>query len=183
MSLGATVFRIEIRPEVAGDHAAIAAVVAAAFGSPVEAGLVDAIRTSPEYIPELALVAVVDGEVVGHVMISDAVIEHDGARRRIAMLSPLAVLPALQRRGIGAALVHGVFAGADARGEPLVILEGDPNYYGRLGFVAAMPLGISIPIPDWASPEAAQCILFRAYDPAIRGQVVYPAAFEDLPDH
>lgn len=182
VSPDASPFPVEIRPEVPGDFDAIAALVEAAFGSSVEAGLVNAIRASPEYIPELALVAIVDGEVVGHVMISDAAIEHDGARRRIAMLSPLAVLPESQRRGIGAALVLGVVARADTRGEPLVILEGDPSYYGRLGFVAATPLGISIPIPDWAPPEAAQCILLRAYDPAIRGQVVYPAAFEDLPD-
>ncbi len=157
--------------------------VEAAFGSEVEAGLVAAIRASPEYIPECALVAIVDGQVVGHVMISDAAIELDGARRRIAMLSPLAVRPEFQRRGVGSALVHEVVRRADARDEPLVILEGDPNYYGRLGFVSATPLGIAIPIPDWASPEAAQCICLRAYDRAIRGQVVYPAAFDGLADH
>ena len=64
---------IEIRPERADDPAevaAIARVVATAFGSPVEAELVGAIRASVNYLPVAALVAVHGDTVVGHVMIS-----------------------------------------------------------------------------------------------------------------
>ena len=173
----------DIRPETSADHEAIRDVVAAAFGSDVEAQLVDRIRASPEYVADLALVACSDGEVVGHVMVSGAVIRSIRGDRRIAMLSPLAVDPDHQRRGIGGALVRAVVAAADDRGEPLVVLEGSPAYYGRFGFEHSLRYGIEIALPDWAPPEAAQVIRLGSFDPddpTLRGSVVYPAAFAGL---
>jgi putative acetyltransferase len=154
--------------------------VARAFGSPAEAALVEAIRASPEYVPELALVALLDGRVVGHVMISGASLVGEGGQRPIAMLSPLAVDPSYQRNGIGAALVRAVTERAEARGGDLVILEGDPAYYGRFGFEHATPLGILIDLPSWAPPEAAQVLRFATYEPSVRGRVVYPPAFDQV---
>ena len=173
-----------VRPEAAADIDAIRRVVAAAFGSDVEPDLVDRIRASPEYIADLALVAVDDGgEVVGHVMISHAVIRGDHGERRIVMLSPLAVAPERQRAGIGGELVRAALDGANERGEPLVALEGDPAYYARFGFEHARPLGIELPLPDWAPPEAGQVARLDAWDaddPTLRGTVVYPAAFDGV---
>ena len=174
---------ITVRPETSADHAAIAAVVGAAFGSGTEVLLVERIRASPEYIADLALVAELDGEVVGHVMISGATLVSDDGERSIAMLSPLAVAPDHQRNGIGAALVRAAVDGTDQRGEPLVIVEGDPRYYGRFGFEHAQLHGIEITLPDWAPPEAAQVMLLSSYDPddeTLRGRVVYPPAFDGL---
>jgi putative acetyltransferase len=169
---------VEIRPERAGDGDAITIVVAAAFGSRAEADLVDAIRASPEYIPKLSLVAALAGEVVGHVMVSHTAL-HDGpVQHRIFHLSPLAIAPDHQRRGIGSALVRAVTAAAEALGAPFVVLEGSPAYYGRLGFEPADRYGITMPLPSWAPPEAAQILRLRGYDPSIRGQVVYPPAFD-----
>lgn len=105
---------VTIRAERPADHDAIAEVVTAAFGSPAEARLVEAIRSSPNFVPELSLVAALDGRIVGHVMISFATLENDGVSRRIANLSPLAVAPEAQGRGIGSALVRAVTAKADA---------------------------------------------------------------------
>ncbi len=72
---------------------------------------------------------------------------------------------------------------ADERGEPLVVLEGSPVYYGRLGFQRSAAYGIELPIPDWAPPEASQVLPLRNYDPSIRGRVVYPPAFDAATDH
>jgi release factor glutamine methyltransferase len=108
---------------------------------------------------------------------------HDSAaRRRIACLSPLAVAPEWHGYRIGPALVRAVLLRAEARGESLVVLEGSPAFYRRLGFEYSVPYGIRITLPQWAPAEAAQIFRLRAYDPAIRGLVVYPQAFIDASD-
>jgi putative acetyltransferase len=169
---------VTIRPEGRGDRDAIQGVVAAAFGSPAEARLVDAIRASPNFVPEWSLVAEVGARVVGHVMVSFVALHDGDARHRIASLSPLAVSPDFQRRGIGSALVRDVTARVDHRGEPLVVLEGSPVFYGRLGFEHSVLHGIRIDLPSWAPPEAAQVLRLRNYDSSIRGTLVYPPAFD-----
>ena len=153
-----------------------------AFDGDVEPQLVDDIRADACYRPELALVAEVDGAVVGHVMISWCEVhdEQRGTSHRVGLLSPLAVDPAHQRDGIGGALVREVCARADAAGDPLVVLEGSPAYYPRFGFVDARTHGITLPLPDWAPPEAGQVLPLTADDPAITGRVVYPPPFEGV---
>ena len=64
-----------------------------------------------------------------------------------------------------------------------MVLEGDPAYYARFGFEHAKPLGIELPLPDWAPSEAGQVALLDAYDaddPSLRGAAVYPAAFDGV---
>ena len=169
---------ITIRAERADDTPAVATVVEAAFGEAAEARLVEAIRSSDAYIPELSLVAEVDGRAVGHVMISTAELHGDDRVRAIANLSPLSVHPDHQRRGVGSALVREVLALADQRGEPLVVVEGDPAYYGRFGFEHSVPHGIHIHLPSWAPADAAQVVRLARHDPAYRGTVVYPPPFD-----
>jgi putative acetyltransferase len=159
-----------VRAERAEDHEAIAAVVEAAFGSPDEARLVESFRASAGYLPELALVAEVDSDVVGHVMFTLTELA-DGTS--ILMLSPLAVRPDRQRTGIGTALVREGLRASAERTEPLVIVEGDPRYYSRFGFVAASELGLERPYES--IPEAAfQALRLPAYVERVRGRVVYP---------
>jgi putative acetyltransferase len=181
--MGEATTGMAIRAEEPADRDAIAAVVRAAFGSDAEARLVDAIRASGEFVPALSLVAVADGRVVGHVMVSHVGL-HDGPTvRSVASLSPLAVVPELHGQGIGGALVRAVVACAEERGEPMVVLEGAPAYYGRFGFEPGPAHGIHIDLPSWAPPEAAQVMCLRGYDPAWRGQIVYPPAFDDVTEH
>jgi putative acetyltransferase len=84
-------------------------------------------------------------------------------------------------QGIGSALVRDIAARVDADGHPLIVLEGSPSYYARFGFADARGHGIHIDLPDWAPPEAGQVLRLANDDPAIRGEVVYPPAFADLP--
>jgi predicted N-acetyltransferase YhbS len=91
-----------LRGERPDDRPAIADVTAAAFGSEREARMIDAIRSSDGFVPELSLVAEVDGRVVGHAMLSYVVLE--GADRHVLELGPMSVKPGRQRAGIGSAL-------------------------------------------------------------------------------
>ena len=88
----------------------------------------------------------------------------------------MSVRPDRQRAGIGSALVRAGLAAADARGEPLVLVLGHPEYYPRFGFRPASQLGIAAPDPR--IPNAVFMALpLSSYDPAIRGRVVFPPAF------
>jgi putative acetyltransferase len=175
--------QIRIRPERNDDHVAIAVVVAAAFKSQVEADLVAAVRASPDYVPALALVAEVDGEVVGHVMVSWTGLQDGEVTHRIQHLAPLAVAPEHQRQRIGTALVTTVIAAARECGAPFVVLEGDPRYYSRFGFESSVAHGITMNLPGWAPKQAAQILLLNGEPPRIRGHVVHPPAFAAFVDH
>jgi putative acetyltransferase len=145
-----------------------------AFGGDAEAQMADAIRASDGYVPELSLVAVEDGAVVGHVISSWVGLE--GSSRRLLQLGPIGVLPERQGAGIGSALVRASLDGARALGESLLLLEGSPAYYGRFGFVRADELGLEPPpeaLYDWAFQVA---VLDDAV-PLPQGRVVYPPTF------
>lgn len=99
------------------------------------------------------------------------------------MLSPLAVAPIHQKSGIGTSLIEAAVAAADSAGEPLIVLEGSPAYYGARGFEFAGHYGLTLPLPGWAPREAAQVRPLSAYDPgddSLRGDVIYPLPFASL---
>lgn len=171
---------IAYRPETPADFDAIDTVVGDAFGSPVEPKLVRDIRADACYRPDLSWVAVDDGDVIAHTMLSDALLVDGDTTHRILLLSPMAVTPSRQRTGVGQGLIRAIAARADELGEPLVVLEGVVEYYPRVGFVVASTLGIQIDLPDWAPPEAAQALTLSAWTPAMRGHVVMPPPFDGL---
>ncbi|MEV0713191.1 N-acetyltransferase [Asanoa sp. NPDC050611] len=155
---GPTVSVMIVRRERSDDIDAIHAVTAAAFrgveyslppaepgGDPGEATLVSWLRDDAGWIPELSLVAIEDDQVVGHVLATRAYVEG----RPALGLGPLSVLPRRQRAGVGSALMHAVLGAADALGEPLVALLGNPAYYNRFGFVPAQPVGVVAPVSGW----------------------------------
>jgi putative acetyltransferase len=160
-----------IRPETAADHDAIQRVIEEAFGGPIEANIVDAIRKSDRFLPELSLVAVPEGQTRGHVISSYVDVE-PGARR-VLQVGPLAVFPSHQRRGIGSALMDETIRIADARGEPLLLIEGNPKYYERFGFTRADAVGIEPP-PEAHGPQYFMIRPLASYDPAFRGRAIYP---------
>jgi predicted N-acetyltransferase YhbS len=124
--------------------------------------------------PDLSFVAEADGRVVGHVMNTWSEIE--GSEARVLQFSPLGVLPDFQRRGHGSSLVRASLDAVRARGEPALVLEGDPRYYARFGFVRADERGLLPPpecLVDWAFQVAI-------LDPDValpRGRVVYSEPF------
>jgi len=160
-----------IRAETATDHDAIRKIVDDAFGDTITGDLVAAIRASDRFIPELSLVAGSRGQTLGHVMSSYVDVE-PGARR-VLQVGPLAVTPSHQRQGIGSALMEETIRIAEAGGEPLLLIEGNPKYYERFGFTRADAVGIEPP-PEALGPQYFMVRPLAAYDSAFRGRAVYP---------
>ena len=131
---------LSIREEQAGDVGTVRTVNESAFGQPEEAGVVDKLRDACDDL--LSLVAVHDGEVVGHVLFSPATIEGDQQVIRGVGLAPMAVLPDHQRKGIGSKLIGAALAILGDRQCPFVIVLGHPEYYPRFGFEPASKYGI-----------------------------------------
>jgi putative acetyltransferase len=174
-----------IRRELPEDVETIRAVTAAAFrglaysappveqgGDPGEATLVAWLRDDPGWLPELSLVAVEDGVVVGHVVATRA---HVDAHRALG-LGPLSVHPRRQGAGVGSALMHAVLGAADALDEPLVGLLGNPAYYGRFGFTPARSIAVVAPDSSWGDSFQVRTLtryeghtgLFRYAEPFTR---------------
>jgi putative acetyltransferase len=164
-----------VRPERPGDEATIYRVQLAAFGAEPEARIVEQMRVTDRFIPELSLLAEEDSDVVGHVLVTYTDLVTETATTRVPLLGPIGVLPARQGVGIGSVLMRAALAAADARGEPLVVLEGNPAYYRRFGFIPAHELGIDA--PPGVPQEYFQVVRLGSYAPTLRGRVLYADPF------
>lgn len=167
---------LEIRQELQGDYQAVDALVKEAFATAehsdgTEHTLVAALRSSQSFLPELSLVAVEDGKIVGHILFTKA---HVGAYPVLA-LAPLSVLPACQRKGIGLALIKAGHSIAVTLGYDYAIVLGHPKYYPKAGYVPACTYGIKAPfdVPD----ESFMAIKLNENANRINGAIQYDAAF------
>jgi predicted N-acetyltransferase YhbS len=113
--------------------------------------LVNKIRKSDAFIPELSLVAINDSnEVVGHILLSKiTIVDHDKGTGSLA-LAPVSVAPSFQKKGIGSQLIHAALQKAKELGYPSVIVLGHKDYYPKFGFKQAALWNIKPPfeVPD-----------------------------------
>lgn len=143
---------IRIRPEHPQDILDIEAVNTAAFGQSNEAQLVNNLRkNNKHFIPELSLVATVNAEIVGHILLTtNKIVDTAGNEVESLSLAPMAVSPFLQKQGIGSRLVQHAIDKAKQLGYHSIIVLGHEKYYPKFGFKPASTFDIRAPfdVPD-----------------------------------
>jgi putative acetyltransferase len=162
-----------IRQATFEDRDAILAVVRDAFSDGrgdghEEIDIVESTWLLDAAVPELELVAIEHGEVVGHVLTALG----DLAGHQVAGVAPLAVRPSSQGVGVGTELMTELLRRAGLAGLPLVVLLGSPAYYRRFGFELAGPLGIFYRPGGVANLQFQVCRLTN-YDPSWCGDFAY----------
>jgi len=172
--------RIAIRPAGPEEIEAVAALHAEAFaasphGHHGEAELVRTLVTDGDAL--VALGAWVGTKLVGHVLFSRMAVAADGLALPAAALAPVAVLPAHRRQGIAANLICAGHERLAALGVRMVFVLGDPAYYRRFGYDAALAR-------PFASPYAGPFFMALGLDSALprpqRGEARHPPAFSRL---
>lgn len=135
-----------IRQEQPADREAVCHLVAEAFASAehadgTEQDLVAALRDSEAFLPELSLVAELDGQLAGHILFTKAAV----GSTEVLALAPLSVAPRHQRQGVGLALIARGHQIAAELGYPYSLVLGSNTYYPRAGYVPAVRFGIEAP--------------------------------------
>lgn len=160
------------RAERPADIPAVRDINLAAFESPEEADLVDALREDGGWIEGLSIVSTdMQDRPVGYALLTRRHIGHVPA----LCLAPCAVLPEYQRSGAGSAAIRGALMAAKNRGEKYVVVLGYPSYYPRFGFTRASLAGISlsIDVPD----AALMALSLNEADTLPSGKVRYATPF------
>jgi len=167
-----------IREEHLADVSAISDVNEEAFGRADEAKLVDLLRNSNAFVPELSLIAETDGQIIGHVLFTKIkIIDSLNHCFESLALAPIAVRTAFQRQGIGAALIRAGLSKAREIGYLSVIVLGHETYYPKFGFQPASRWNIQAPfdVPDEAF-MAVELVELGLNN--VSGIVVYAREFE-----
>ena len=167
---------VTIRPEEERDHSAVRQVNLCAFETTLEADLVDAVR--PAARPLISLVAELDGTVVGHILFTPVTVRDSETTSKAIGLGPMAVLPKLQRRGVGSRLVEAGLEACRELGEYVVVVLGHADYYPRFGFRPAAAHGIRYRGPDF-DPFFFVAELENGALEGLRGMVEYLPEFEN----
>lgn len=165
-----------LRQETPADHAAVYGLIAEAFAAAeyadgTEQDLVAALRNSTAFIPELSIVAEIDGELAGHILFTKASVGGD----EVLVLAPLSVTPKYQRQGVGTALIAKGHATAARLGYSYSLVLGSETYYPRMGYLPAARFGVQI--PDHFPPNNFMAKRLLEHAKPISGPVTYPKEF------
>jgi putative acetyltransferase len=162
-----------IRPESTADQEAIRHVNRLAFGQDEEARLVNALREGG--FVRVSLVAEKAGHVVGHILFSDLPIITGAGTVPALALAPMAVLPELQRQGIGSALVQRGLEACRQQGHRVVVVLGHAHFYPRFGFSPKLAAHLESPFSGSDSFMAVE--LVPGALAGVAGRVQYPPPF------
>ena len=168
---------LTIRAERPSDYPIIYQLISEAFKTAAhsdgnEADLVNRLRKSASFIPELSLVALIDNTIVGHILFTKARV----CETTVLALAPLSVLPQYQNQGIGQALIREGHAVAEKLGYEYSVVLGYARYYPKTGYVPASRYGIRSPFE--VADENFMAVCFDKTARPLNGIIKYDAAFE-----
>ncbi len=136
-----------------------------------EHNLVEKLRTSEAFIPELSLVAVLDKKIVGHILFTKLKV---GETTQLA-LAPLTVATPFQKQGIGSLLIKTGHKIAKEMGFEYSILLGSPKYYSRFGYKPSTEFNIISPFD--VPQEYFMAVNLQEKNSLLNAKVEYPKEF------
>lgn len=167
-----------IRNEAVDDFEEVYKLNYLAFGNREdESKLVERIRMSEEFVPGLSIVAEIDNEIVGHLLLSKAKVENYEKIVDVIVLAPIAVKPYHQKQGIGSKLIEEGIRRCRNLGYSIILLIGHPSYYPRFGFQPARKYGLEL--KQFEVPDE----VFMVYEledgklQELKGELKYPKSF------
>lgn len=170
-----------IRQEALSDHPIVFDLIEQAFRNETvsdkkEQFMVERLRKSDGFIPELSLVAEVNHEIVGYILLTKIAIENEMRHTTSLALAPVAVLPAFQNKGIGGKLIEKAHHIAKELGYQSIILLGHEKYYPKFGYQPLHHFNISLP---FEAPKE-NCMVIELVPNSLKniaGKVIYPKEF------
>jgi len=174
---------ITIRQENPGDYPAVAEMIKSAYknvdySDHREQFMVERLRSSGAFIPELSLVAEAGHKIVGHIMLTRIVIRNQQEAIVSLCLAPLSIAPEFQGQGVGTQLVTDAHRIAKELGYRSVTVLGHPKYYPRFGYEPMKKHGIQVPFD--IREENCMIVSLTEYGLTdVRGKVEYPLEFMD----
>lgn len=174
---------IALRQEIAADHKRVFEVIEEAFKNEAlsdnsEQLLVERLRQTDAFIPELSIVAEMNGKIVGHILLSKILVKNKENSFESLALAPVSVHPDFQNIGIGALLIEESHRIAKKLGYKSIILLGHENYYPKFGYHLASRYGITLPF-DAPDENCMAIELVENGLDGINGMVEYSDAFMD----
>ena len=138
--------------------------------------LVEKLRRSNAFIPELSIVAESNNEIVGHILLTKIRIKNDYETFESLAMAPVSVKPEFQKMGIGGKLIIESHRIAKKLGFESIVVLGHGNYYPKFGYDLASKFGIKLPFD---APDE-NCLAIELIENALKyinGLVEYPKEF------
>lgn len=170
---------VAIRPAHAGDAAAVDALLRASFPRPEEAELVAHLARAGDIVLVLVAADETRGDVVGAVVFSRMAVDLGGKPVPAVALAPLAVAREARGQGVADLLVRAGLDWLREAGVAMAFVLGEPDYYGRFGFKAALAEGFSSP---YAGPYLQAVVLAGGCLEGRPGDARHAEAFAALSD-
>lgn len=185
--------KLTLRPEEHKDYKNIISLILRSFqeGTDYSDGtdiiaLIEEIRDSEYYIPELSFVAELNNTIVGHFLFSRFPLSPtkegghgDAANTEIVMLAPVSVHADYFRQGIGTAMLTMGIEKVKEMGFKGITVEGNYKFYNQVGFRTSSEYNI---FPTSGIPmEEPRCMMcqetYKGSLDSIHGYIVYDMYF------